>query len=113
MTDFSDAVIDMTGDLLAAAGESCVYIRGTTSTTITLRKSQQQTTIVETDNGQVTEVAPVDFIGLTTAFPYDTPLRGDLIVVGGRRYEVQPAVGEKVFRRISEQMTRVHTKQIR
>ena len=112
MSDFDDAIGGMTTDLLTEAGTSCVYLRGNTATTITLRKSQQQSTFLDQGNGQMTEVRPVDFIGLTSALPY-TPERGDRIVCAGNTYEVLPGVGEMVYRQISSQMTRIHTKRIR
>lgn len=112
MSDFDDAIGDMTTDLLTEAGGSFVYHRGSTSTTITLRKSTLPSVFMEAGNGVQIEVKPVDFIGLTTAMPYDPPERGDRITGGGLIYEVQPTVSEKVFRRISQQMTRIHTKQI-
>ena len=113
MSDFDDAIGDMTIDLLAEAGGSFVYLRGNSATTITLRKSTLVPEVIEGGNGTLIEVRSVDFIGLTTAFPYDPPERGDVIVGGGIRFEVQPpATSEKVFRRISPRMTRVHTKQI-
>lgn len=113
MSDFDDAIGDMTSDLLTEAGTSCVYRRGTTSTTITLRKSSQQSFFMDAGNGQMIEVRPVDFIGLTSALPYDPPEKGDLIISGGDRFEVQPTTSEKVFRRISPQMTRIHAKQVK
>jgi hypothetical protein len=112
MSDFNDAIGKMTTDLLTEAGGSFVYSRGATSTTITLRKSVQQNQVVDTGTGMIAEIRSIDFIGLTTAFPYDPPERGDRITGGGITYEVQPITGDKVFRRISGQMTRVHTKQI-
>jgi hypothetical protein len=79
-----------------------------------LRKSQQQSQLIDNGNGYLIEVAPVDFIGLTSAFPYDPPERGDMIKAGGLTWEVQQPTGsEKVYRRITDTMTRVHTKQIR
>jgi len=111
-TDFDDAIGDMTIELLAEAGGSFVYIRGITSTTVTLRKSVQQSVILEPEPGMQIEVKPVDFIILTTALPYDPPERGDRIVGDGMTFEVMPTVSEKVFRRISQQMTRIHTKQV-
>lgn len=113
MCDFDDAIGDMTSDLLTEAGRSCVYVRGNTTTTITLRKSVQQSEVVEVGTGALIEVLMIDFIGLTTAMPYDPPERGDLIITGGERFEVQPnPTTEKVYRRISPQMTRIHTRQI-
>lgn len=113
MSDFSEAITDMTNDLLTAGGGSFVYLRGNQATAITLRKSVQQSELIDTGTGHLIEVAPVDFIGLTTAMPYDPPERGDRIKGGGMTFEVQqPAGSEKCFRRITETMTRIHTKQV-
>lgn len=102
----------MTTDFLTEAGDPFVYRRGNISTAITLRKSMQAPTLIDKGDGLVIEVQSADFIGITTDLPYDPPERGDQIVGGGMTYEVQPTVSEKVFRRISQQMTRIHTKQI-
>lgn len=106
--DISDAA----SDLLTEAGGSFVYIRGNQTTTLTLRKSVQQPMLMDQGNGHILEVRPVDFIGLTTALPYDPPERGDIIKGGGMTFEVVPTTGEKVFRRITQTVTRIHTKQI-
>jgi hypothetical protein len=113
MSDFDDAIGGMTEGLLTEAGGSFVYRRGSVSTTITLRKSSQQSMFMDAGNGQTIEVRPVDFIGLTSALPYDPPEKGDLIISGSERFEVQPTTSEKVFRRISSQMTRIHAKQVK
>lgn len=112
MSDFDDAVGDMTTDLLAEAGASMKYLRGNASATVTLRKSVQPVYQIDSGNGSLIEVRPVDFIGLTSALPYDPPARGDRLIVGGETFEVQPTVSETVFRRLSSQMTRIHAKQI-
>ena len=112
MSDFDDAIGNMTSELLTEAGSSCVYIRGNVTATVTLRKSSQQSQFLDAGNGTQIEVRPVDFIGLTTAMPYAIPLRGDRIKCGGLLYEVQPTVSEKVYRVISPQMMRIHTKQV-
>jgi len=112
MTDFDDAIGDMCADLLLECGVSCVYSRGTTDTTVTMEKSSMPPMYVDSGTGSVIEVQPVDFTALTVSLPYDPPLRGDRIAVNGLTYEVQPTTGEKVFRRISPQVTRIHTKQI-
>ena len=112
MSDFDDAIGDMTEDLIAEAGEPYVYIRGNVTATVTLRKSAQQSQFLDAGNGQQIEVRPVDFIGPTAAMPYAIPLRGDRIKGGGVVYEVQPTVSEKVFRVISPKMMRIHTKQV-
>jgi hypothetical protein len=112
MSDFDDAIGDMTQDLLTEAGGSFVYHRGTTSTTITLRKSTLQPVQMENGEGVIIEVRPVDFIGLTTAMPYTVPLAGDRITGGGEKFELQPTTGQKVFRKISPQMIRLHTNKI-
>lgn len=113
MSDFDDAITDMTEDLLAVAGSSFLYVRGNVTATVTLRKTSQQSMFMDAGNGQVLEVRPVDFIGLTSALPYDPPEKGDMIISGVSRFEVQPTSSEKVFRQISPQMTRIHTKQVK
>jgi hypothetical protein len=113
MSDFDDAIGEMTDDLLTEAGGSFVYRRGSVSTTITLRKSSQQSFYMDAGNGQMIEVRPVDFIGKTSALPYNPPEKGDLIISGSERFEVQPTTSEKVFRRISPQLTRIHAKQVK
>ena len=112
MSDFDDAIGTMTTDLLTEAGGSFVYIRGRTSTTITLDKRTLPSMIIEPEPGMQIEITPVDFKALTIALPYDPPERGDKITGGGMTFEVMPTVSEKVYRRISQQMTRIHTKQV-
>lgn len=102
----------MTEDLLTEAGGSFVYLRGNVSTTVTFRKSVQQTYQIDSGNGSLVEVRPVDFIGLTSALPYTIPLRGDKITAGGLTYEVQPTTSEKCYYQKSPTMTRIHTKQV-
>lgn len=113
MSDFDDEIGDMTTDLLTEAGSPCVYIRGTETTTMTLRKSTLQSIFMDAGEGVQVEVRPVDFIGLTTALPYSLPKQGDRIKCGGQAYEVNPTVSEKVFRQISPQMIRIHTIQVK
>jgi hypothetical protein len=113
MSDFDDAIGGMTTDLLAEAGGAFVYHRGTVSTTITLRKSTLQPTLMEGSDGVIVEVRPIDFLALTSALPYAVPMAGDQITGGGETFELQPMTGEKVWRQISPQMTRLHTKKIK
>ncbi|MFN9288441.1 MAG: hypothetical protein ACK6EB_10230, partial [Planctomyces sp.] len=98
----------MTETLLAFAGESCVYIRGASSATITLRRSSLAPQYMDTGNGLIVVVRPVDFIGLTSALPYDPPEAGVRITWDGKRFEVKPTTSEKGFRRISPTMTRIN-----
>jgi hypothetical protein len=113
MSDFEDAIGDMTTDLLAEAGGPFVYFRGTDKTTVTMRKSTRPPVLVDAGSGTVIEVRPVDFIILTADLPYGDPQPGDHIRSGGLTWEVLPnLLTEKVFRRISDQMTRIHTKQV-
>lgn len=109
MSDLDDSVSDMMQELLDSDGSSCTYRRGSTSTTITLRRSVMQS-FWQTMNGVDIEIRPVDFLALTTALPYDPPQRGDVIVCDGSTYEVLPTVSEQVYRRISPLVTRIHTK---
>jgi hypothetical protein len=112
MSDFDDAIGDMTSDLLAEAGGQFVYFRGTDKTTVTMRKSVLAPMIIDAGTGTLVEVRPVDFILLTADLPYGDPQAGDQIRSGLLTWEVLPTLSEKVFRRISDQMTRIHTKQI-
>jgi hypothetical protein len=112
VSDFDDAIGDMTDDLLTEAGESCTYIRGTESTTITLRRAAGRTQYQDNGNGGVLEIRPVDWIARNIALPYATPLPGDLIIAGNQRFELQPFAGEKVFRITSPKMVRLHSKQV-
>lgn len=111
-TGFEDAVTQATESLLAFAGESCTYLRGASSAVVTLRRSSLAPQYMDTGVGQVVEVRPVDFIGLTSSLPYAIPQAGDRIVCGGNRYEVTPTTGDKVYRQITPTMTRIHTKQV-
>ncbi len=110
MSDFDDDIGDMTTDLLAIAGESFVYRRGSSSTTVTLAKSAGSPMVMTAADGNEIEVRPVDFKGLTSALPYAVPLQGDRISGGGKIYEVNPSAGDKVFQILSPQMIRIHTK---
>ncbi len=113
MPDFDDAIGDMVDDLLTEAGRSVTCLRGGVAAgTITMRKSPQPSQYIDNGNGGLIEISPVDFIGKTSELLFDPPLRGDQFVVAGETFEVLPTVGEKVFRRISPQMTRIHTKQV-
>ena len=111
MSDFDDAIGDMTEDLLTEAGGSFVYRRGSVSTTITLNMQKQPSELIEVGGIQI-QIHPIDFKGLTSSLPYDPPMKGDIITGGGKRYEVQPTTSEVVHRRISPKMTRIHAKQI-
>ena len=110
MSDFDDAIADMTADLLSEAGAEFSYVRGTTTTTVTMRKSHQPSYLVDIE-GMQSEVTPTDFIGLTANLPYSPPRKGDKIIDGDTVYLVQPTTSEKTFRVISPQMTRIHTVQ--
>jgi|AntAceMinimDraft_10_1070366.scaffolds.fasta_scaffold45908_3 hypothetical protein len=112
MSDFDDAIGDMTQELLTEAGSSCVYHRGATSTTIVMRKSAQQPMLIDNGDGIIVELRPVDFICLTLTFPYAEPVRGDQITLSGSTYEVQAMNSEKCYRIISDQMLRIHSKKV-
>lgn len=116
MPDLDDAVGEMVTDLHEVAGRTVTYYRGGVNRgTLTMSRHRQQSQYVDNGQGGIIEVTPVDFIGKTSAlealsaFP---PVKGDLIVVGSDTFQVLPTVGEKVFRRIGDQMTRIHTKQV-
>lgn len=113
MPDLEDAVGDMVTDLHAEAGRTVTYRRdGVDGGTLTMSRHRQPSELVDDGEGGLIEVTPVHFIGKTAELLVDPPLRGDQIVVGSEVYEVLPTSGEKVFRRIGDQMTRVFTKQV-
>ena len=111
-TDFDADISDAVDDLLTEAGESATYVRGAETTTMTLRKSTLIPQIMDTGNGSVIEVRPVDFIGKTIAFPYAQPLSGARIIYGGEAFEVVSPVSEKAYRIISGPMIRIHTQKV-
>jgi len=112
VSGFDDAVFGVVSDLLTFAGESVTYLRGNQSATLTMRRSTQSPQYIDNGNGSIQEVRPVDFIGLASDLPYAVPEAGDRIHTAGRRFEVCPTTGEKVFRQITATMIRVHTKEV-
>ncbi len=112
MADLDDDVGDMIDDLLTEAGRSATYIRGTTSTAITLRKSNQYSQREIDGRGGEFEVLRADFLAKTSDLPFDPPADGDRIQMSGKTWELAPTESERCFRRISDQMTRLFTRQI-
>ncbi len=113
MPDLDDAVGDMVTDLHAEAGRTVTYRReGAVLGTLTMSRHRQVSQPVVDGTGGIIEVTPVDFLAKTSELLVDPPLRGDQIVVGADVFEVRPTTSEKVFRRIGDQMTRIHTKQV-
>lgn len=112
MPDVDDDVESMVTDLHASHGRTVTYARGASSASVTMSKHRQQSFQVDNGNGGIIEVQPIDWVCLTDDLPYGDPVRGDTITVSGVTYEVLPTTSEKVFRRINDAMTRVHTKQI-
>lgn len=116
MTTAADTAVAAAFDSAAAVhGRTVTYRRdGVTAGTLTMIRARQPSQYVDDGQGGLIEVSPVDFLGKTSALPFDPPLAGDQIVDAetNETYEVLPTVGEKVYRRISDSMTRVHTKQV-
>ena len=112
MTDESEFLADSFLDVLAVAGASSTYRRGTTSTTMTMVCRYQPSRWSEL-NGVWTEIRPVDFLVLSSAFPHDEPKAGDQIVYGGETFTVLPTTSEKVYRKVTPSILRIHTKQTR
>lgn len=112
-TDLEAAVGLMADDLLTINGQAVSYLRdGVEAGTPTMSKQRQPAQYIDNGNGGFIEVVPVDFVCKTADLPFNPPLRGDQIVVDGEIFEVLPTTGEKVYRVISSQMTRIHTKQV-
>lgn len=107
------AVSAMVDSLLAADGVECDYVRdGAVVGQVTLSIKKQPSQLVDNGMGGLIEILPVDAIGKTVDLPVDEPKRGDKIVDGDTTYEVLPTVSEKVFRKISPSMIRIHMKQV-
>lgn len=113
MPELDDAVGDMVDDLLACAGRSVgCYRDGVLGGTITMARLRQQSATVDVGDGGFVEFIPYDFVTKTSDLIYDPPLTGDRFKVGSETYEAVPLVGEKTYRRMADQMTRIHTKQV-
>ena len=116
MSDFDDAIGDMVDDLLTEAGSSWTYRdapgTGSADATVTARKSVLPPFSFEGGPGHIVEVRPIDFIMKTSALPFGEPVRGQRLLSATETYEVWSLNGEKCFRQISPQMTRIHTKRI-
>ena len=112
MSDFDDDIGDLASDLMDEAGDSFDYWRGTTKTVVTMAKSQLPSDYIDDGTGGVTEVQQYNFKCPTSSLPYAIPKQGDRIIGGGETYELNPTTSEKVFRQLSPQMTRLHTKRV-
>lgn len=107
-----DGITRMMSLLTQFSGTEAVYIRGNATTTVTLRKCVQPAIQLDTGTGHIIEVSPVDFLGSTSTLPYAEPVKGDRIKVGSETFEVDPVVGNTVYRRVSPALTRIHTKKV-
>lgn len=114
MSGFDDEIGDMVDDLLTEAGGAFTYRHVVTSQeeTITARKSVLPSFQIDNGAGFLIEVRPADFIMKTAALPFGNPVKGQRIEDGSEVYEIWSVSGEKCFRQISPQMTRIHTKRI-
>lgn len=113
-TEEEDAIGDAMEDLLPTLGAEFTYRNGANGATtpVDAIKRDQPSFQVDSGNGLLIEVRPTDFLMLTSDLPYGDPVRGQRLESGSSIWEVQPTVSEKVFRRVSSQMTRIHTKLI-
>jgi len=108
-----DAVSSMVDSLLGSDGVECEYIReGAVLGTMTLSIRKQPSQVIDNGQGGLIEILPVDAIGKAADLPSGEPKRGDRIKAGETTYEVLPTVSEKVFRKISDSMIRIHMKQV-
>jgi len=113
MSGFETDITDMVDDLLAVAGESFTYSRGSLTTSgVNMRKSTRPPMAVEMADGTTVEVRPYDFILRTSALPYGAPKAGDIIRDGTYTYEVQPTTHDKVSLELGTGMTRIHSQRI-
>ncbi|NBW11704.1 MAG: hypothetical protein EBR82_27100 [Caulobacteraceae bacterium] len=106
-----DGVASMVGSLLAVAGSVYTYTRGSSSATVTMRRTTPENETLD-DNGQYVSTKFDDFLIGTSDMPYGDPVQGDRISTSSTVYEVQPRGGEQVFRRSNPSMTRIFTIQV-
>ncbi len=111
MAGLDDDVGDMVEDFLTFQGASRTYRRGVSSESVTMARLIQRPVTVES-NGLIVEVRGVDWIMDADDLPFGEPATGDEIIDGSDTYEVLPTVGEKVFRRVSPKLIRIHSKQV-
>jgi len=107
-----DGVASMVGSLLAVAGSAYTYTRGSSSETVTMRRTTPDNEVLD-ENGQYVSTKFDDFLVGTTSLPFGDPLQGDRITTSIAAYEVQPRSGEQTFRRTSPSMTRIFTMQVK
>lgn len=106
-------VTDMVDDLLDEHGVSCVYSRGASSSTVDLCLLRSQVpTLIEVGEGMVTEILRFDILMRTSSLPFGNPVADDTITIDSVTYLVKQIGGEKVFRQMSPQLTRIHTVQV-
>lgn len=107
-------VTEMLDDALSESGVECLYIRGTATAAITQALVRSQgPQLVELGTGAVMEVVRHDVIMRTNALPFQEPEADDLIKVGGSQYLVKQYGSEKVYRKLSPQLLRIHTVQVK
>ena len=114
MSDFDDAIGDMTDDLLDEAGDEYTYRNGLggEAETVTAVKSSPPPFQIDNGQGLLIEVRPVEFKMKTADLPFGNPVKGQRFERLGNVWEVQPTTSDKVFYQQSPQMTRIHTKLI-
>ena len=113
-TTHEDLIADDFTDLLAERGQSFVYCRGNSTSTVSMVKQTQRTEQVDSGNGLIVEVIAVDFKCLTSALPFAVPKQGDQLKAGGETWEICPQPGgSKVYQQITKTVTRLHAVQVK
>ena len=107
-----DGVASMVVSLQAVAGSDYTYTRGSSSATVTMRRTTPENEVLD-DNGQYVKTKYDDFLIGTSSLPYGDPVQGDRITTSSAAYEVQPRNGEQTFRRANPSMTRIFTMQVK
>lgn len=106
-------VTAMIADVLDEHGVPCVYARASSSIAVNLCLLRPQGPVLfEAGNGMVVEIERVDIIFRTSDLPYGDPIADDHITIDSVKYLAKQISGEKVFRRLSPQLTRIHTVQV-
>ena len=115
----SDVGANIAASLLEQTGSDWTYSRGSVSGTFQLYKSDLPPEVVESGNGQVTEIIMVSFRGLaamasrnsrTFAALFEKPAVGDRITNGTLTYQVQP-IFDKCFYTVGG-LIHIHAKKV-
>jgi len=103
-----DGVALMVGSLLASAGSTWTYARGSSSASITLYHSRLESEQLDV-SGAISKTIQHDFMAKTMDLPYGNPQQGDVIYNATEKYEVNSRGMEYPWRVRANGMIRIFT----